>query len=396
MFQDDYIWQILENRQVGPSRHAKPEMALLCLLLEVRAQMRALNEQLARINAELSRIDARLCRMEGAAMAPRAPAAAAPPAVFCVAARVRPMLLLDLPLELLGAIATQLAEDDELATSLTGRKLREAVKASERRAAGGRLSTSIDSLISPQHRLEWAVSCGLPLSQKLLSSTTCAGHLEQVSWLRLHGCPWQPLSLQRNPYSSAAARRGDLAMLRYLHADGCLFSTDEMSADASENGHLAVLEWARANGSRFGRSVCAGAAMGGHLTVLQWLRANDCPWALGTCSIAAQHGHLPILQWARANGCPWDAQRCRGAADNGDIPMLEWLNANGCPWDELTCSHAAMHGHLAVLQWLRVNGCPWDGRTCVIAAHKGHEAVLHWARANGCPETWERPDDDMM
>jgi hypothetical protein len=48
--------------------------------------------------------------------------------------------LLCLPVELLVIIATQLAEDDELAASLACRKLREAVAGTERRRAGTRLS----------------------------------------------------------------------------------------------------------------------------------------------------------------------------------------------------------------------------------------------------------------
>jgi hypothetical protein len=44
--------------------------------------------------------------------------------------------------ELLVAVASQLAEDDELAASLACRKLREALAATERRAAGARLSTT--------------------------------------------------------------------------------------------------------------------------------------------------------------------------------------------------------------------------------------------------------------
>jgi hypothetical protein len=37
---------------------------LICLLLEVRAQMHAMSTQLARMGAKLERIDARVCRME--------------------------------------------------------------------------------------------------------------------------------------------------------------------------------------------------------------------------------------------------------------------------------------------------------------------------------------------
>jgi hypothetical protein len=37
--------------------------------------------------------------------------------------------------------------------------------------------------------------------------------------------------------------------------------------------------------------------------VLQWLRDLGCQWDHKTCSEAARGGHLAVLQWARANGC---------------------------------------------------------------------------------------------
>ena len=44
----------------------------------------------------------------------------------------------------------------------------------------------------------------------------------------------------------------------------------------------------------------------GHLEVLQWARANECSWNASTCANAARKGHLEVLQWARTNGCPWN------------------------------------------------------------------------------------------
>jgi hypothetical protein len=46
------------------------------------------------------------------------------------------------------------------------------------------------------------------------------------------------------------------------------------------------------------------AARGGHLAVLQWLRANGCQWDWLVCLFAAKNGHKAVLHWARANGCP--------------------------------------------------------------------------------------------
>jgi hypothetical protein len=44
------------------------------------------------------------------------------------------------------------------------------------------------------------------------------------------------------------------------------------------------------------------AAVRGHLAVLQWAHANGCPWAANTCALAVKHGHLDVLQWAQENG----------------------------------------------------------------------------------------------
>jgi hypothetical protein len=146
------------------------------------------------------------------------------------------------------AIATQLAEDDELAVSLACRKLREAVAGTKRRVAGAPLLTEIGSALGSVGKLEWALSCGLPLGAKLLIRVARLGRLEPLRWLRAHGLAWQPCGYQtEGPFSSAAA--------------------------------------------------------GGHLSALRWGRANGCPWDGKTCANAARGDHLAVLQWARANGC---------------------------------------------------------------------------------------------
>jgi hypothetical protein len=139
------------------------------------------------------------------------------------------------------AIATQLGEDDELAASLACRKLRVAVTGTGQRTAGARLSTRIGSAFGSVSKLEWAVSCGMPLSAKLLTRAARLGQLEPLRWLRAHGCVWEPY------------------------------------------------KWGR-------EGPCSSAAAGGHLSVLQWARADGCPWDELTCGNAAEGGHLAVLQ----------------------------------------------------------------------------------------------------
>ena len=53
------------------------------------------------------------------------------------------------------------------------------------------------------------------------------------------------------------------------------------------------------------------------------------------CEGAAAYGHLAVLQWARAQGCPWDEETCVGAALGGHLAasdsVLQWARAQGCP-----------------------------------------------------------------
>jgi hypothetical protein len=109
--------------------------------------------------------------------------------------------------------------------------------------------TRIGAALGSVGKLEWAASCGMPLSAKLLPRAARLGQLEPLRWLRAQGFAWEPC--------------------------------EQWQEDA-----------------------CSNAAEGGHLSVLQWARADGCPWDGRTCASAAQSGHLAVLHWACANGCP--------------------------------------------------------------------------------------------
>lgn len=131
------------------------------------------------------------------------------------------------------------------------------------------------------------------------------------------------------------------------------------------------------------RRVCERAAVGGHLATLQWARANDCPLWMNEeiCALVAKGGHLKTLQWMRANSCPWGWLTCSYAAGGGHLDVLKWARAHGCPWDQWTCAHAASAGHLTTLQWARANGCPWNKEQCrSYARSKPH--ILEWLEKN--------------
>jgi hypothetical protein len=46
---------------------------------------------------------------------------------------------------------------------------------------------------------------------------------------------------------------------------------------------------------------------------------------------AARNGHLPLLQWARANGFPWDKRVIQYARDRGHADVVAYARAHGAP-----------------------------------------------------------------
>jgi hypothetical protein len=198
----------------------------------------------------------------------------------------------------------------------------------------------------------WRKDCGLPEAPQICAAAAGGGHLAVLQWLRANGCPWE--------------------------SDECAWGRGIVACVAAGSDRLAALQWARANGCPWDRKACSAAAGGGHLSVLQWARANGCEWDAGTCYEAIRGGHLGVLQWARVNGCEWNASTwdMMMAAAGGHLAVLQWLRANECPWSEHICHEAIRGGHLAVLQWARVNGCPWDRAACLTLAYNCHGASV--------------------
>jgi hypothetical protein len=255
--------------------------------------------RLERIGAQVERIDARVCRMERAwPLHARAAAAGDTPEPLRVAVRPRTGHLLDLPAELLVAIAAHLAEDDELAAALACRRLRDAIAGNKRRAAGARLSTSIGSASCSAGKLAWAVlSGGLALSGRLLLPAAGSGHLEQLSWLRALGCAWEPCN-------------GD------------------------------------------GKDCCSTAAAGGHLTVLQWARADGCPWDEYTCSKPLRRATCTCF-----SGLAPTAARGMRRPAGVQLRVGTWLCCSGCMPTAARGMRSRALVQLGVGTWKCCGGC---------------------------------------
>ncbi len=103
-----------------------------------------------------------------------------------------------------------------------------------------------------------------------------------------------------------------------------------------------MLEWAAANGCELDYRACSLAAAKGKLFALQTLKLKlNVEWNEWTCAKAAENGHIAVLQWARSMGCPWDRWSTTLASFNKHVNVLEWAKENGCPYDEAVCRNYA-------------------------------------------------------
>lgn len=184
-----------------------------------------------------------------------------------------------------------------------------------------------------------------------------------------YDCPTRRL---RNKIAERAAKQGDLRRLQFLHQYGCAWSP----------------------------ALYVAAVEGGHLAVLQWLRAQDPPlhWGPGVFAAAVQHGHLHIVEWLRAQDAPchWTPDLCVAAAMGGHLDVLQWLRAQDppCPWNIGIVLSAIMYDNLELLQWALAQDppAPWHPDLCITAAQKGHLRLLKRVAERQPPLDWRRKD----
>jgi hypothetical protein len=204
---------------------------------------------------------------------------------------------------------------------------------------------------------------------------TCAevGHLNCLRYLHDQGCPWSSSAC------SAAAQGGHLECLQYLHEQGCP-CTVWVCSSAAEGGHLACLMYAHEHGIPWHALTCSKAAAGGHLPCLQYAHERGCPLNDYTCRLAAQFGQLACLKYLTERKCPWTAYATYVAVRNGHLGCLQYLRENGCPLDSHLCECAIEHGRIDCLRYVHWCGCLMPAQACEYAAKGGHLECLRYAR----------------
>ena len=100
----------------------------------------------------------------------------------------------------------------------------------------------------------------------------------------------------------------------------------------AEMNKLEYLVWAReVKNCDWNPSTIYAAARQGNLAMVKYCVENGCPMNAWACSYAAQQGHLDVLKYLHENDCPWDSDACFGAHKYNRIDCLNYLIEQKCP-----------------------------------------------------------------
>jgi hypothetical protein len=203
----------------------------------------------------------------------------------------------------------------------------------------------------------------------------------------------QYLHAQKYPWHwtvpAAAARRGDLQMLRWLKEQGCEWENGkDILCAAARSGNLEMIAWVKQQpGVVCDENTMAAAAGKGQTAICKYLHSEGCPWSSSACWAAASNGHVSTLRWLHEHGCPWLADVVRvSAAQGGRVTVLKYLQAEGLVEGAAVLTRmlnaAGAHDKLLAAQWLRQQGAEWPAVLNYYGTAWSGE-TLAWAKAEG-------------
>jgi len=194
---------------------------------------------------------------------------------------------------------------------------------------------------------------GYPLTKHARMDAAAHGQLGVLEWARR----------KRYNLSDAiteAAARGQLGVLEWAHGNNVAHNRYKVSHAAALTGGLAALQLAVSLlGCQLDLEHSNNAAARGDVAMLGWLRAHGCPWSSATLEHAAHMERVDAVDWLWTHGCPRPASIVECAARYARLDVLRWAVAIGERVFPTLWRHGTSVEHaLGVLEWMRVDDVP--------------------------------------
>ena len=173
------------------------------------------------------------------------------------------------------------------------------------------------------------------------------------------------------------------------------------SEQVAYTNKLELLEWAREEKEcTWNSRTINAAARQGNLEMLKYCVANECPIDERACAFAAENGRLEVLKYLHEEAkAPWDSVTAYRAAQSGHLHILEYLvERKYDKYNERACWYAAEEGHLDCLKYLRETAkAPWTSRAVRWAHENKHPECLQYLLNNNCPlpRNWRYEDGTL-
>eukprot|EP01032_Pedospumella_encystans_P024714 gene24714-27940_t len=154
--------------------------------------------------------------------------------------------------------------------------------------------------------------------------------------------------------------------------------------EAVASGSLDNLKFVVDHGAPMDASTCEVAAQYHpaqplqSLALLVYLHSQGCPWDERTSTAAASHPTAASLRFVHQQGCPWSDDTVLAAVFNGAAQCLQYAIEQGCPYDAAAVVAAAVKlpsaeclkvlhraasvGSFACLPFAFEENCPWDAK----------------------------------
>ena len=171
--------------------------------------------------------------------------------------------------------------------------------------------------------------------------------------------------------------------------------------EVAKTNKLELLEWAREEKEcTWNSRTINAAARQGNLEMLKYCVANECPIDERACAFAAENGRLEVLKYLHEEAkAPWDWSTAEWAARNGHLHILEYLvERKYDEYDVLACRWAAECGHLDCLKYLHETAkAPWNFRAVRVARENKHFECVQYLLDNNCPlpPGWRYEDGEL-
>jgi Ankyrin repeats (3 copies) len=107
----------------------------------------------------------------------------------------------------------------------------------------------------------------------------------------------------------AAAKHGDLPMLKFLYSIGHSVARYSMLQSAAESGSVELMAWLVEHGAVLEASVLSTAAVRNHLQLCQYLFERGCRLTANVTDFLLKSKQVSVLEWALSQSIEFTAEQ---------------------------------------------------------------------------------------